>query len=283
MHRRGFGVEVLSHFGRSVTPVIRGSDYYFPLPHRSEYKLRLTNDTSARADARVELDGKEVGLWRVPPGGHRNSITVERPVGIPQRFTFVAEESRIAERAGVEEGRSENGLLKVTFYAEREHRRAYSPRRERVVVEEPMYEMRAGSPSRGLRTEAKRSMSPPPMMSLATPTMAGAQMRSMSPPRASPMTAGMTFGAERRSLSPRRFESGATILGHESTQQFRDVDRITDVEYEVIFIARLIVETERRPVSPPRYQAVATVPQSLLSPRRQLSPRIPPRIDQNRW
>ncbi len=218
MYRNGFGVEILTDRGMSA-PFIRG-EQYVPLREGAEYKIRLTNNRNVRADATIEVDGKEIGRWRVPAN---ESITIERPAGIDQRLTFVSEQSRMGMRAGVIPGRFENGVIQITFYPEREY-----VLESRQVLSAPM-------------TRASTS--------------------------GSPMALGVTSS---------RYESGATILGDRSYQQFGRTSAITDVDWNNIttFTFRLVVEG--RSFSP---RAISRVPEWQLSGQS----RIPPRIDSSRY
>lgn len=116
--RHEFTTEVLDHRDDVLDVRHTPEGVYVLVPHGEEYKLRLTNNSPTRADVSVEVDGKEIGRWRVPAHASR---TIERPANIEQKLTFVSEGSLLGERAGVISGRQENGLVRVTFYPERYH------------------------------------------------------------------------------------------------------------------------------------------------------------------
>ncbi len=172
--RFDFTTQVLDHNGDILDVRYTPEGVYVLVPHGEEYKLRLTNHSPTRADVAVEVDGKEIGRWRVPA---RESRTIERPANIEQKLTFVTEGSLLGERAGVISGRRENGLVRVTFYPERYHpvntvslierlpdsfgfsssapRRAMSPRSESTMALAPMREMRSGATILGERSNQR--------------------------------------------------------------------------------------------------------------------------------
>lgn len=100
--------------------------------HRQQYTIVLRNRSSLRCDARVLVDGKEVGCWRVDGN---SQIEVERPVNDTGRFTFYMLGSNEARRTGLS-ATELVGLVSATFMPElppqRTHEDAhvrYSPRR----------------------------------------------------------------------------------------------------------------------------------------------------------
>ena len=52
VNSNGFSIEITSNGTSAPKHMINGANY-FSLPHRSEYKLRLLNNRSTRADAHV--------------------------------------------------------------------------------------------------------------------------------------------------------------------------------------------------------------------------------------
>lgn len=93
---------------------------YVELRHGQSYTLRLRNSRSVRCDARVEVDGKHVGTWRIPAHG---SIVLERPEHDTGKFTFYKLGTADAEAAQLDGNDPNLGLVKVTFTPEREGRR----------------------------------------------------------------------------------------------------------------------------------------------------------------
>lgn len=85
---------------------------YVELAHRQRYTLVLRNSHSRRCDARVEIDGKHVGTWRIDTHG---SIRLERPVHDTGHFTFYKAGTPEAARVELNECSPDLGLVKVTF------------------------------------------------------------------------------------------------------------------------------------------------------------------------
>lgn len=84
------------------------------LAHGATYSIRLSNASPRRCDARVEIDGHLVGVWRVPP---RSVIEVERPVNDTGRFTFYRLDSLEARQLGLQDHEA-LGLITVMFFPE---------------------------------------------------------------------------------------------------------------------------------------------------------------------
>ena len=104
--------------GTSYAGTIRGSSdpmngSYFSVPDGSEYAIVLRNMNTTDCDADVTIDGEKIGRYRISAFGE---FAIERPEDTSRRFKFVAEGSAIARQAGIETGKNENGLVKVTFY-----------------------------------------------------------------------------------------------------------------------------------------------------------------------
>lgn len=89
---------------------------YVELAHNTQYRLVLGNRRSRRCDARVEIDGKHVGTWRI---GANGSITLERPAHDPGQFTFYEVGTQEAVAAGLDRFDPNLGLVKVVFTPER--------------------------------------------------------------------------------------------------------------------------------------------------------------------
>lgn len=122
MNLNGFSLGITAVHGDSEKVKIEGVDY-FSLAHGSEYSLSLSNNRSERCDAHVVIDGDKVGVWRINP---YSSINIERPVDVKRKFIFLAEDSAEADDAGIPRGRSQNGLVKVTFKPEKTYYRDFS-------------------------------------------------------------------------------------------------------------------------------------------------------------
>lgn len=102
-------------FSASIPQGRETYDGYVVMMHGTVYTLVLSSSFAERCDAEVEIDGKTVGVWRVPPRGR---ITLERPVNDTGCFTFY--------KFGSEEGRDAGlvasdklGLVSVTFKPEK--------------------------------------------------------------------------------------------------------------------------------------------------------------------
>lgn len=105
---------------------------HIQISHRQQYTIALRNRSSLRCDAKVLVDGKEVGCWRI---AGNSQIEVERPVNDTGRFTFYMLGSNEARRTTLSASDA-LGLVTVTFMPEMPPRPVYqdsdvkfSPRR----------------------------------------------------------------------------------------------------------------------------------------------------------
>lgn len=98
---------------------------YVELQHCQIYRLRLKNDRFLQADARVEIDGKHVGTWRLH--GHQ-TITLERPTNDNGQFTFYRLNSPEAQAAALNGSDPNIGLVKITFTPEKRYEPALQSR-----------------------------------------------------------------------------------------------------------------------------------------------------------
>ena len=62
----------------------------------------------------ISIDGYDVGGWTVDAG---RELSIERPVSVAKKFTFYRVKTAPTE-AGIESGRSENGVVKCVFTPE---------------------------------------------------------------------------------------------------------------------------------------------------------------------
>ena len=90
---------------------------YVSLRHKQRYTLILRNNRTVQCDARVEIDGKHAGTWRIY--AHSN-IELERPEHDESEFTFYKVGSKAARKAQLDEGDPSLGLIKVTFTPEKQ-------------------------------------------------------------------------------------------------------------------------------------------------------------------
>lgn len=89
---------------------------YVEMTHGQRYRLVLRNDASTRCDAKVSIDGKHVGTWRINAG---ESITLERPAHDTGCFTFYEAGTADSGKAGLESvNKIDLGLVSVTFIPE---------------------------------------------------------------------------------------------------------------------------------------------------------------------
>ena len=87
---------------------------YVEMQHKQTYKLCMHNYRNVDCDAKVMVDGKHVGTWRIE--AHR-AITLERPAHDHGEFTFYKLGTKSARKAGLVEG-DELGLVSVEFVPE---------------------------------------------------------------------------------------------------------------------------------------------------------------------
>jgi len=88
---------------------------YVEMENDTKYRLILRNQRESRCDAKVEIDGKEVGVWRLKG---QNGIILERPANDDGCFTFYEAGTWEGEKAGLRKGDPNLGLIKVTFTPE---------------------------------------------------------------------------------------------------------------------------------------------------------------------
>jgi hypothetical protein len=111
---------------------------YVVMEHGTKYTVVLRNNNAVRADARLEIDGKHQGTWRLPA---RDSISLERPGHDTGHFTFYKAGSSQGSAIGLDKNDPELGLIKVTFTPEKE------PQFYPDVVEYESYGSASGSRS----------------------------------------------------------------------------------------------------------------------------------------
>ena len=92
---------------------------YVEINHGTQYTLRLRNGWySRKCDAKVMIDGKHVGTWRIPSG---ESIVIERPVHDTGRFTYYKSGTKDAKDAGLNSVDADDlGLIQVVFTPEKQ-------------------------------------------------------------------------------------------------------------------------------------------------------------------
>ena len=87
------------------------------MSHATQYTLALRNDRSVQCDARVEVDGKHVGTWRIYAN---SSIRVEHPVHDAGHFTCYRANSDEARIIHMDPSDPSLGLVRVTFTPEQQ-------------------------------------------------------------------------------------------------------------------------------------------------------------------
>lgn len=88
---------------------------YVSLHHTQTYQIQLRNNNPKRCDARVEVDGKHVGTWRLEAF---STATLEHPADDEGRFTFYKVGTSESQAAQLSEGSPDLGLVKVTYTPE---------------------------------------------------------------------------------------------------------------------------------------------------------------------
>ncbi len=88
---------------------------YVAMQHNTKYAVKLSNFSDLDCDAKVEIDGKLVGAWRVHSNTH---VTIERPAHDTGCFTFYQFGTQEAEKAGLVIS-DKLGLISVLFKPER--------------------------------------------------------------------------------------------------------------------------------------------------------------------
>ncbi len=86
---------------------------YVYLRHGDVYRIWLRNHTDEANDVIIEVDGKEIGGWRLAA---YQTATIERPADDSGQLTFYEIGSHEAQQVGLNLiARSDLGLVKVTF------------------------------------------------------------------------------------------------------------------------------------------------------------------------
>lgn len=91
---------------------------YVHTHHGDVYGIWVRNHIGENTDVIVEIDGKEVGGWRL---GSNVAAVIERPADDTGRFTFYEIESDEAQKIELDSiAREDLGLVRVTFIPEKE-------------------------------------------------------------------------------------------------------------------------------------------------------------------
>lgn len=89
---------------------------YVEMEHGKKYSIRMTNHRNVACDAKVMVDGKECGTFRLRP---YKSLALERPAHDHGHFTFYALGTSEARQVGLDGTDPNLGLVQITFTPER--------------------------------------------------------------------------------------------------------------------------------------------------------------------
>jgi hypothetical protein len=86
---------------------------YVEMRHGKQYSIQLRNDRDVPCDAKVSVDGKEIGVWRIYA---KSGILLERPAEDTGRFTFYELGTDEAVKAKLHSVKPNDlGLVQVLF------------------------------------------------------------------------------------------------------------------------------------------------------------------------
>jgi hypothetical protein len=258
-------------FGVSVEGGRERESGYVEMRHGSTYKLRLRNDRSVPCDATLEIDGKDMGSFRIGPHG---KILIERPANESKKFTFFKSDTREARQSGqAGVAFDAKGLIKVTF------RPGVESQPVAIVTEDSRgWEGQLGSfdvPTNLSRSASHsfRDIDPPtemrealrdifegPQASMSDddePSWEATASRSRGDVTLSMKVEGLTASraAIRRESPKKGRRSGVTGLTGSSNQRFSSTSALSeyDLEHETEINLRLVaVEDEREDPTPLR-------------------------------
>lgn len=114
MYSSNYILEIEVDNGYLSPKMINGYKYY-ALEHNTDYKVKLINNSSARCNVELSIDGEMIGKFRL------NAFSqglIERPVKNNRKFVFVKENSYEANMGDVDVGASKNGLVEAKFIPE---------------------------------------------------------------------------------------------------------------------------------------------------------------------
>lgn len=90
---------------------------YVEMKHGETYVIVLKNDNNVRCDATVEIDGKDVGTFRIDA---KSNIRLERPANESKLFTFYQLGTSEATKSGLGKvDKNDMGLIRVIFKPEK--------------------------------------------------------------------------------------------------------------------------------------------------------------------
>jgi hypothetical protein len=88
----------------------------YELAHATLYKIRMINHhPRLRCDATVQVDGKEIGTYRINP---QDMFTLERTSEVKKRLTFYKIDSYQGREAALDKDNPDLGKIKIIFSQE---------------------------------------------------------------------------------------------------------------------------------------------------------------------
>ena len=110
-------VTILPTASSSQTRYSEDGDGYVYLSHGDVYQIKVRNGSPENCAVSIEVDGKNVGVWRLDA---RHSGIIERSVDDEGRFTFYELSSDEAVKSDlISVAKNELGLVRVTFIPEK--------------------------------------------------------------------------------------------------------------------------------------------------------------------
>ena len=85
---------------------------YVEIKHGKQYTLSLRNHRNVECDAEIKIDSTHIGTFRIPS---QQKIELERPSNDTGNFTFYKSGTKKGNKAGIVQGKSDNGLIEATF------------------------------------------------------------------------------------------------------------------------------------------------------------------------
>ena len=224
-------VTILTAVSSSQTRYSEDDDGYVYLVHGDVYRIKVRNGSSENCAVSIEVDGKNVGVWRLD--SYYSGI-VERSVDDKGRFTFYALSSDEAVKSDLTSvAKNELGLVKVTFIP------------EKAVIEHPgmpVIDMYPGSSVGGMKGGGY-----------------GGSVENQNLSYGRGGAGGQSVDSGSRSRS-----AGGTGLSGRSSQQF-DLAEQMDLDYDRVIIInlRLVAKSndEPRPL-----RAVSSIMSNLIPP-----------------
>lgn len=197
---------------------------YALMKHNTKYSLSLKNDGYSQCDARVEIDGKVVGTWRLFA---HSRLELERPADDEGQFTFYTAKSKEGKSIGLKENNPDLGLIKVTFTPDRT----------------PVFTITSTWSNSGIQKGVLRSCDDTPSDAARCMYMGSTMMDSMS--------AGTT-ATSMNQMTPPSVEgavTGGTGLSGKSDQQFIDVGPLDNPDYalQTVIMLRLVEKDTSSP------------------------------------